>query len=306
MFKEVFLQEAMQGEFEMSMMGDLNFFLGLQVKQLDHGTFLNQSKYCKELLKKYEMDSCKESSTPMATSNYLDADESGKPFDSTKYRGLIGSLLYLTASRPDIMFSVCMCARFQSNPKESHFAIAKRILKYLKGTINVGLWYPKGASFNLVGYSDADFAGCKLDRKSTSGTCHLLGSSLVSWHSKKQASVALSTAEAEYVAAGSCCAQTLWLKQQLFDYGLKLDHIPIRCDNTSAINLTKNPILHSRTKHIEIRHHFIRDHVQKGDCIIEFVDSNNQLADIFTKPLPKDRFFQLRNELGVLDVSNVM
>ena len=168
------------------------------------------------------------------------------------------------------------------------------------------LRYAFGGEFNLVGYSDADFAGYKLDRKSTSGTCHLLGSSLVSWHSKKQASVALSTAEAEYVAAGSCCAQTLWLKQQLFDYGLKLDHIPIRCDNTSAINLTKNPILHSRTKHIEIRHHFIRDHVQKGDCIIEFVDSNNQLADIFTKPLPKDRFFQLRNELGVLDVSNVM
>ena len=118
--------------------------------------------------------------------------------------------------------------------------------------------------------------------------------------------MALSTAEAEYVAAGSCCAQTLWLKQQLFDYGLKLDHIPIRCDNTSAINLTKSSILHSRIKHIEIRHHFIRDHFQKGDCIIEFVDSNNQLADIFTKPLPKDRFFQLRNELGVLDVSNVM
>jgi len=134
----------------------------------------------------------------------LDTDEKGTNFDQTKYRGLIGSLLYLTASRPDVIFSICLCARFQAKPKESHYMAAKRILKYLKGTIDVGLWYPSEVSMNLISYSDSDFAGCKIDRKSTSGTCHLLGSSLISWNSKKQACVALSTAEAEYIAAGSC------------------------------------------------------------------------------------------------------
>ena len=249
------------------------------------------------------MDKSKEMATPMSTSCYLDKDEKGKPVDLSKYRGMIGSLLYLTASRPDIMFSVCMCARYQANPKESHLTAVKRIMRYLVGTQNVGLWYPKGTTCSLIGYSDSDFAGCKLDRKSTSGTCHLLGSALVSWHSKKQVSVALSTAEAEYVAAGSCCAQILWMKQQLLDYGVALDCIPIRCDNTSAINLTKNPIQHSRTKHIEIRHHFIRDHVQKGDCMLEFVESSKQLADIFTKPLQKENFFFIRRELGIIDQS---
>jgi len=193
--------------------GELNFFLGLQVKQMGHETFLCQSKYYKELLKRFEMDNCKEASTPIATSCSLDLDEKGTSIDQTKYRGLIGSLLYLTVSHPDIMFSVCLCARFQSNPKESHFKAGKRILKYLRGTVNVGLWYPKGASLSLTGYSNSDFASCKLDRKNTSGTCHLLGASLVLWHSKKQACVALSTTEAEYIATGSCCSHILWLKQ---------------------------------------------------------------------------------------------
>ncbi|XP_052116475.1 secreted RxLR effector protein 161-like [Arachis duranensis] len=170
------------------------------------------------------MDNAKAMDTPMSITCYLDKDEQGKSIDVKKYRGMIGSLLYLTASRPDIMFSVCMSARYQANPKESHLSAVKRIMKYLIGTLNVGLWYPKGSTCDLIGYFDSDFAGCKLDRKSTSGTCHLLGNSLVSWHSKKQVSVALSTAEAEYVAASSFCAQILWMKQQLVDYGLMLDH----------------------------------------------------------------------------------
>jgi len=171
---------AMQREFEMSMMRELNFFLGLQVKQMEHGTFLYKSKYYKELLKKFKMKKSKEASTPISTNCYLDLDEKGVSVDQKKYRGLIGSLLNLTTSRPDIMFSVCMCAMFQSNPKESHFKAGKRILKYLKGTITVGLWYPRGAPLSLTSYSDSDFAGCKLDHKSTSGTCHLLGASLIS------------------------------------------------------------------------------------------------------------------------------
>ncbi|KAG2404657.1 Retrovirus-related Pol polyprotein from transposon RE1 Retro element 1 [Vigna angularis] len=295
--------QIMQGEFEMSMIGELTFFLGLQIKQTDGGTFVSQTKYCREVLKKFGMDTCKEANTPMATSCYLDKDESGEGVNETMFRGMIGSLLYLTASRPDIMQSVCVCARYQANPKESHLIAVKRILKYLKGTTSFGLWYPSDASLSLIGYSDADYGSCKIDRKSTSGTCHFLGCSLVSWHSKKQACVALSTTKAEYIAAGNCCAQILWMKQQLEDFDIFLDHIPLKCDNTSVINLTKNPIMHSRTKHIEIRHHFLRDHIQKGDCQIEYIDTLHQLADIFTKALPKDRFYELRRELGVLDMS---
>ncbi|KAG2380359.1 Retrovirus-related Pol polyprotein from transposon TNT 1-94 Protease [Vigna angularis] len=294
--------KSMQGEFEMSMMGELTFFLGLQIKQMEKETFISQTKYCREILKKFEMDNAKEASTPMGTSCYLDKDETGKEVSQTKYRSMIGSLLYLTASRPDIMQSVCVCARYQSSPRESHLTAVKRIFKYLKGTTSFGLWYPSGAEPSLVGFSDADYEGCKIDRKSTSGTYHFLGSSLVSWHSKKQVCVALSTTEAEYIAAGRCCAQILWMKQQLEDYDIHLDHIPLKCDNTSAIKLTKNPIMHSRTKHIEIRHHFIRDHVQKGDCEMEFIDSKHQLAEIFTKALPKDRFFELRRDLGILEI----
>ena len=183
------------------------------------------------------------------------------------------------------MFSVCMCARFQANPKESHLSVVKRILRYLKHTPSIGLWYPKGASFTLLGYSDSDFAGCRVDCKSTSGGCHLLGRSLVSWSSKKQISVALSTAEAEYIAAGACCAQILYMKQSLLDYGVVLDRIPLLSDNESAVKIANNPVQHSRTKYIDIRHDFLRDHVARNDILLYGVRSEDQLADIFTKPL---------------------
>ena len=295
----------MQNEFEMSMMGELTFFLGLQVKQNKDGIFINQTKYIKDMLKKFEIPEVKEMPTPMSPATKLDKDEKGKDVNQKLFRGMIGSLLYLTASRPDIMFSVCLCARFQACPKESHLSAVKRIFRYLIGTQNLGLWYPRGTSFDLIGFSDADYAGSKIDRKSTSGTCHFLGHMLVSWSSKKQNSVALSTAEAEYIAAENCCAQILWIKQQLSDFGVSLNNIPIFCDNTSAINITKNPVQHSRTKHIEIRHHFIRDHVLKNDISIEFVDSLNQIADIFTKPLNEAQFIKIRRELGMLNENDI-
>jgi len=154
---------------------------------------------------------------------------------------------------------------FNPIQKNLSLKLQKRILKYLKSTTTVGLWYPSHSFIHLVGYSDSEFARVKLDRKSTSGTCYLLGSTLISWHSKKQACVALSTAEAEYIVAGSCCSQIHWIKQQLKDFGLKVNKVPLLYDNTSVINLTKNQIQHSRTKHIEIHHHFIRDHVSNED-----------------------------------------
>ncbi|KAK2986666.1 hypothetical protein RJ640_010122 [Escallonia rubra] len=255
---------------------------------MEHSKDISSKELVRGLLKiKFEKDK-------------LDKDEKGKDVDIKRYRGMIGSLIYLTSSRPDIMFSVCLFARFQACPKESHLVAVKRILRYLKGTHDLGLWFPRNTSFfDLIGYSDADYAGCKTERKSTSRGCQFLGHSLVSWSSKKQNSVALSTTEAEYLAVGACCAQILWMKQTLLDFGLKYDHIPILCDNLSAIDLSKNPIQHSRTKHIETKHHFIRDHVQKSDIVLNFVDTNHQITDIFTKPLDSKRFTALRRELGM-------
>jgi hypothetical protein len=203
------------------------------------------------------------------------------------------------------MLSICMCARFQSDPKECHLVIVKRILRYLVSMPCFGIWYPKGSTFDLIGYSDSDYAGCKVDKKRTSGTCQFLGRSLVSWSSKKQTSVALCTTEVEYVAAGQCRTQLLWMRQTLRDFGCNLSIVPLLCDNESAIRLADNPVEHSHTKHIDIRHHFLRDHQQREDIDIYHISTENQLADIFTKPLDEKRFCRLRSELNVLDSWNL-
>jgi hypothetical protein len=291
-------------KFEMSMMGELKYFLGFQIKQLQEGPFISQTKYIQDILKKFGMKSRKPIKTPMGTNGHLDIDTGGKSVDQKVYWSMIGSLLYLCASRPDIMLSVCMCARFQANPKEVHLRVMKRIMRYLVYTPKFGLWYPKGSTFDLIGYSNADYAGCKIDRKSTLGTCQFLGRSLVSWASKKQNFIALSTAKAEYIAAGHCCAQLLWMRQTLRDYGYKLSKAPLLCDNESAIRMADNPVEHSRTKHIDIWYHFLRDHQQKGDIKIAYVSTHNQLANIFTKPLDEKTFSKLSNELNILDSRN--
>ncbi|KAI3669359.1 hypothetical protein L6452_40592 [Arctium lappa] len=195
----------MVSRFQMNMMGEMNFFLGLQVKQFSTGIFINQSKYILDILRMYKMENCKSIGTPMAPGTKIHTDPSGKSVDVRTYRGMIGSLMYLTSSRPDIMFSTCLCSRYQAAPKESHLAAVRRIFRYLKGTADLGLWYPKDTGFQLTAYSDADHAGCMLDRKSTSGHVQFLGYKLVSWASKKQLCVSTSIAEAEYVAAASCC-----------------------------------------------------------------------------------------------------
>ncbi|CAM8877595.1 unnamed protein product [Rhodiola kirilowii] len=176
---------------------------------------------------------------------------------------MIGSLLYLTASRPDIAYPVGVCARYQADPKESHLLQVKRIIKYVCGTVEFGIWYTKDTNSHLVGYCDADWAGNAEDRKSTSGGCFFLGNNLVSWFSKKQNSISLSTAEAEYIAAGSSCTQLLWMKEMLSEYGVTQKEMTLYCDNMSAISISKNPVQHSRTKHIDIRHHFIRELVEQ-------------------------------------------
>ncbi|GJR99519.1 retrovirus-related pol polyprotein from transposon TNT 1-94 [Tanacetum coccineum] len=267
--------KIMHDEFEMSMMGELNFFLGLQIKQLEDEIFFNQSKYVKEMLKKFSLEDFKLIKTPMSSETKLTRDEDGEPIDDSKYHGMIDSLLYLMASRLDIMFSVC--------------------------TSHLGLWYPKGTGLETIVYANSDHAGDYVDRKSTSGICTFMGCCLTSWFSKKQTALAISTTEAEYVSARKACQQALWMKQALVDYDIKLDDIPVLCNNKRAIDLSKNPVLHSRTKHIEIRHHFLRDNVQKGNITIEKVDSEDNIADILTKPLKREPFNLLRLGLGLME-----
>ncbi|WVZ89900.1 LOW QUALITY PROTEIN: hypothetical protein U9M48_036249 [Paspalum notatum var. saurae] len=217
------------------------------------------------------MGDSKPMTTPMSTNTALDADEDGEAVDQKEFRGMIDSLLYLTATRPDIQFAVYLCARYQASPRTSHHQAVKRIFRYLKFTPELGLWYSSGSSLSLRGFSDADHAGCRIDCKSTSSTCQLLGTSLVSWSSRKQASVALSTTEAD------CCSQLLWMKATFSDFGLKYGRIPLLVDSTSAISIAKDPVLHSRTKHIDVRFHFLKDHYEKGNIdlihVVEGVDN---------------------------------
>ncbi|GJW65528.1 hypothetical protein Tco_0117412 [Tanacetum coccineum] len=234
----------------------------------------------------------------MATER-LDADLQGTPTDQTTYRRMIGGLMYLTASRPDIAFATFVCARYQARPTVKHLKEVKRIFRYLRQSYNMGLWYPKDSGFELIAYSDADHAGCKDDCKSTSGGLQFLGGKLVSWSSKKQDCTAMSTAEAEYVSLSACCAQVIWMRTQLLDYGFKYNRIPMYCDSKSAIAISCNPVQHSKTKHIDIRYHFIKEHVERGTVEIYFVGTEYQLADLFTKALPKERFEYLVHRIGM-------
>ncbi|GJR79403.1 hypothetical protein Tco_0150188 [Tanacetum coccineum] len=237
----------------------------------------------------------------MSSETKLTWDEDGESVDNTKYHGMIGSLLYLTAIRLDIMFSICVCAHFQEDPKTSHLEAVKRIFRYIKGATFLGLWYPKGTGVETIVYADSNHAGDYVNRKSISGVCTFMGCCHTSWFSNKQTALAISNTEAEYVSAGKACQQALWMKQALVDYDIKLNDIPVLCDNKGAIDLSKNPGLHSSTIHIEIHYHFLRYNVQKGNISIEKVSSDDNIVDIFTKPLKREPFNLLRLGLGLME-----
>ncbi|KAD4981808.1 hypothetical protein E3N88_18479 [Mikania micrantha] len=298
-------ENVMKEKFEMSSMGEMKFFLGLQVDQSKAGIFIHQTKYVGDILSRFSMSDAKPAGTPLAVNHGITPDEKGELIDATLYRGMIGSLMYLTASRPDIMFATCLCARYQSKPRVSHLITVKRIMRYLKGTPELGLWYPNDDNFELTAYSDSDYGGCKRDFKSTSAGCQFFGNRLVTWQCKKQTSVSTSTCEAEYIAAASCCSQIIWIQQQLRDYGLHFSNTPIYVDNTAAIAVTKNPVQHSKTKHIDIKYHFIRDCFEKKLIDVVKIHTDHQKADLFTKAFDKPRFLYLLSANGVFQKDEV-
>ncbi|GJR65449.1 retrovirus-related pol polyprotein from transposon TNT 1-94 [Tanacetum coccineum] len=247
--------------------------------QSPRSIFINQAKYAQEILKKHGMTSCDSIGTPMAT-KHLDANLSGTLVDQTKYRSMVRALMYLTASRPDIVHATCYCVRYQAKPTEKNLTA--------------------DTSFELTAFSYSDHAGCLDSHKSTSGGIQFLGGDkLVSWSSKKQDCTSMSSAEAEYVSLSACCAQVLWLRTQLTDYGFHFDKIPMYCDLKTAIAISCNPVQHSHTKHIDVRYHFIKEQVEKGIVELFFVGTEYQLADLFTKALSEDRFKYLVRRLGM-------
>ncbi|GJR21018.1 putative ribonuclease H-like domain-containing protein [Tanacetum coccineum] len=276
-------EHMMHKRFQMSSMGELNFFLGLQVKQKDDGFFISQNKYVVDILKKFDFSLVKITITPIETNKALLKDKEAEDMDVYLYRSMIGSLMYLTASRPDIMFAVCACARFQVTPKVSHLHAVKRIFRYLKGQPKLGLWYPRDSPFDLEAFSDSDYVGASLDRKSTTGGCQFLGKRLISWQCKKQTIVANSTTEAEYVAATNYYGQVLWIQNQMLDYGFNFMNTKIYFDNESTICIMKNPVFYSKTKHTEIRHHFIRDSYKKRLIQVIKIHTDHNVADLLTK-----------------------
>nr|GFA58948.1 retrovirus-related Pol polyprotein from transposon TNT 1-94 [Tanacetum cinerariifolium] len=255
--------DLMKSRFKMSMTGEMTFFLGLQVNQSPSGIFINKSKYVHEILKKYGLNTFDIIGTSMDIKEKLDLDQIGTPVDATKYHSMIGALMYLTSSRPDIVHATC------------------------------------DSGFELIGFLDADYTGCKETFKSTFGGAQFLGEKLMSLSSKKQDCTSLSTVESEYVYLSACCAQVLWMRIQLTDYGYHFDKIPIYCDSKSAIAISCNLVQHSRTKHIAVRYHFIKEHVEKGTIKLYFVKTDYQLTDIFTKALLVDRFNYLVHRLGM-------
>ncbi|GKD85263.1 retrovirus-related pol polyprotein from transposon TNT 1-94, partial [Tanacetum coccineum] len=250
---DIFSNE-MSSKFQMSMMGQMSFFLGLQVSQSPEGIFINQSKFALEILKKFGMDSCDPVDTPMVDRLKLDEDPLGILVDQTRFRSMVGSLMYLTPSRPDLVFDVCMCARYQASPTKKHLEALKRVFRYLRGTINWGLWYPKDTAMALTAYAYADHAGCQDTRR---------------------------------------------------NYGFVFNKIPLYCDNRSAIALCFNNVQHSRSKHIDIRHHFIQEQVEKGVVELYFMTTDYQLADIFTKALSRERFEFLLPRLDIMADLNI-
>nr|GEX88558.1 copia protein [Tanacetum cinerariifolium] len=398
--------KIMHGEFEMSMMGELNFFLGLQIKQMKDGIFFNQSKYIKEMLKKFGFEDSKPMKTPMSSDTkhtkyeectthlglwyskgtgietvvYDDSDHAGDYVDQKSTSGIFTFLRCCLSSwfskkqtdlaisnteaeyvstrkacqqalwmkqalvdydvrlddipimcynkgaiglsknpvqhsrtntskyvttffviMPDIIFSVCLCARFQEAPKTSHLEAVKCIFRYIKGTTHLGLWYPKGTGIETIVYADSDHAGDYVDQKSTSRVCTFVGCCLTSWFSKKQTALAISTIEAQFVSAEKACQQALWIRQALIDYDVRLDDVPIMCNNKGVIDINNNPVQYSCNKHIKIRHHFLRDNVQKGYISIKKVSSVDNISDILTKPLKHELFNYLHLSLGMME-----
>lgn len=293
-------KSSMKNEFAMTDLGKMKYFLGVKVIQDSHGIFFSQKKYAKDVIKWFGMEWCNTVKNPTVPGSKLTKEGAGPEVDAPEFKQLVGSLRYLTATRPDLIYSVNLVSRYMERPMEQHLLAAKRILRYVQGIINYGIQYKQGGEERMVGFVDNDYAGDEDDRKSTSGYIFMYGVGAVSWASKKQLIVTLSTTEAEYVAAANGACQVVWLRNILkeirFDQG---EETVLLCDNSSTIKLSRNPVLHGRSKNIHVRFHFLCELVNDGVIDLEYCRTQDQLADIMTKPVKLEVFEALRRNMGI-------
>ena len=302
-------KKNMMSEFDMTDLGELSYFLGIEFRRTSAGMVLSQQKYIADVLTRFNMLNCNSAETPAEARLNLVRDGDEEEVNSTEFRQMVGALRYLCNTRPDIAFCVGVISRVMDRPRVSHLMAAKRIMRYLKGTMSYGILLPSKSSENmkeLYGYADADWCGDKNDRKSTAGFVFFAGTTPVSWCSKKEAVVALSSCEAEYIAAAMGACQAVWLDTLMLELKMKKeDAVELYVDNKSAISLAKFPVAHGRCKHIETRYQFLRDQVTKGKLKLSYCKSEDQRADIFTKSLKKDNFKKMRNNLNMIDCSKL-
>ncbi|KAI3739706.1 hypothetical protein L2E82_30117 [Cichorium intybus] len=293
-------KKKMKMVFDMSDLGTLSYYLGIEVQQAKGDILISQVGYAKKVLQAAGTGDCNPIKYPMEQRLGITKDEEGIPVDATNYRRIIGSLRYLTHRRPDISYSVGVVSRFMESPKESHLKAVKHILRYIKGTVDYGLVYKKGGDRKLVGFSDSSYGTDLDDRKGTTGTVFYFSGKIISWSSQKQQTVALSSCEAEFMATTEAACQALWLRSLLKDLtGWKEEIVKLYVDNRSAIALMQNPVFHGRSKHIDTRFNFIRGCVERNEIYVEHISGDEQRADPLTKALPRVKFLEMRNLLGV-------
>jgi hypothetical protein len=296
------LKECLGKAFEVKDLGRLKYFLGIEVARSAKGIALSQRKYTLDLLSDVGMLGCRAASTPIDQNHKVTA-QSGKLVDRERYQRLVGRLLYLCHTRPDIAFAVSVVSRYMHEPRSDHLEAVHRILRYLKGTPGKGLLFESNKHLVIDGYCDADWASCLDDRRSTSGFCVFVGGNLVSWRSKKQAVVSRSTAEAEYRAMAQGLSEMLWTRNLLEELKiLKTSCVNVWCDNKSAINIANNPVQHDRTKHVEIDRFFIKEKLDSRIIKIEHVSSGQQIADCLTKGLKTKECSLACDKMGMIDI----
>jgi hypothetical protein len=296
------LKKFLCQHFEMKDLGPLSYFLGLEVLSSSDGMFLSQAKYASDLVSRACLTDCKIEQTPLEPNIRFTPQDGTLLDDATLYRQLVGSLIYLTVTRPDISYAVHLVSQFMASPRSTHFAAVLRIIRYIKGTLFYGLHYSATSSLILRAYSDADWAGDRSDRRSTTGFCIFLGDSLISWRSKKQTLTARSSTESEYRALADTTSEILWLRWLLADLETSQSSpTNLYCGNRSAIQIAHNDVFHERTKHIEIDCHFIRQHLLHGELHLISIGTLDQPADLFTKPHSPGRFRTLVSKLKLVN-----
>lgn len=297
------IKGKLAAEFELKDLGNLRYFLGMEVARNETGISVSQRKYTLDLLSETGLLGCRPVETPMDPNVKLEIKDGDPPVDKGRYQRLVGKLIYLSYTRPDIAFAVSCVSQFMHSPSELHLQAVYRILKYLKGTPGLGLFFRKTTYRGINLFTDADWAGSVEDRRSTSGYCSFVWGNLVTWRSKKQSVVARSSAEAELrsLALGIC--EGLWLNLLLEELGLKIEvSVSTYCDNKAAISMSQNPVHHDRVKHVEIDRHFIKEKVDNGILKVQYISTTEQTADILTKPLFKPIFEKFIGKLGLFNV----